>query len=546
MPAVEDFDNFRLFLSSTPKTRWTALLKKARTRNLGLQRIQADRETLDRFQTAVFRKFGNADVDEQGDHDKAWPCYFCHRTFDSFQAVRRHEAGTHKVQHIANLYLVDRECKACLKQFPTKVQLRRHLTAIPKCLDTCRIAFPFGLGQPMTEVASGVELQRLTDLEFAQAEGPSITGAPFFCLAAGFDVPMPPAGFVNRQKGTEAVRLQRCDAAKHELPPVRPLNDVCSIPATLGPQRAILVAFGGRRREGDIIDSLQSFVASNDFKHVPTICVLDLVHGEEHDAARGAATAWCRAILAGMVIGVFCSPPCETWSIARHNALTDSRVVPVRSAQHPWGLHRLTKSQTSQVTVGSFLLLVSIALITLSIFQGGCAMLEHPAFIQWHLEKDAASIWRLHEMMRIMKLPGFELHHVDQCNFGMPARKPTFFAAWRLPSYKRCLGEFRAPADTRQVRALTGKNADGTYKTAIGKEYPAPLCRAIAHSFGAFALDVDKCAVRNLEAEVAFGSPFAALVKPFVVDINDSPSDFGADFVDNGELPLLALPSVLH
>ena len=149
-------------------------------------------------------------------------------------------------------------------------------------------------------------------------------------------------------------------------------------------------------------------------------------------------------------------------------------------------------------------------------------------------------------MMRIMKLPGFELHHVDQCNFGMPARKPTFFAAWRLPSYKRFLGEFRAPADTRHVRALTGKNADGTYKTAVGKEYPAPLCRAIAHSFGAFALDVDKCAVRNSEAEVAFGSPFAALVKPFVVDINDSPSDFGADFVDNGELPLLALPSVIH
>ena len=169
LPAVEDFDNFRLFLSSTPKTRWTVLLKKARARNLGLQRIQADRETLDRFQTSVFRKFGNADVDEQGDRDKAWPCYFCHRTFDSFQAVRRHEAGTHKVQHIANLYLVDRECKACLKQFPTKVQLRRHLTAIPKCLDTCRIAFPFGLGQPMTEVASGVELQRLTDLEFAQS-----------------------------------------------------------------------------------------------------------------------------------------------------------------------------------------------------------------------------------------------------------------------------------------------------------------------------------------------------------------------------------------
>ena len=49
-------------------------------------------------------------------------------------------------------------------------------------------------------------------------------------------------------------------------------------------------------------------------------------------------------------------------------------------------------------------------------------MLEHPAFIQWHLEKDAASIWRLRELLPLMKLSVFELHHVDQCDFGMPAR----------------------------------------------------------------------------------------------------------------------------
>ena len=173
-------------------------------------------------------------------------------------------------------------------------------------------------------------------------------------------------------------------------------------------------------------------------------------------------------------------------------------------------------------------------------------MLEHPAFIQWHLEKDAASIWRLRELLRLMKLPVFELHHVDQCNFGMPARKPTFFAAWRLPSYKHFLGQFRAAADPQQVRALTGKNLDGSFKTAIGKEYPPPLCCAIAHSFGTFALDVDTTAVRDHAAEAAFGSPFAVLVRPFVVAINESPSDFGADFVDNGDIPLLVLPSVVH
>ena len=137
----------------------------------------------------------------------------------------------------------------------------------------------------MREVAKGVELQRLNDQDCVQAEGPFITCAPFFCIAAGFDVPLPPIGFVNRGKGTEEVRLRRSEAARHVLPPARSLDEVSSIPASLGPQRAILVAFGGRRRKGDIISHLQSFVDTHEFKHVPTICVLDLVHGEAHDAA---------------------------------------------------------------------------------------------------------------------------------------------------------------------------------------------------------------------------------------------------------------------
>ena len=74
---------------------------------------------------------------------------------------------------------------SCLRQFPTKVALRRHLTLIPRCLDVGRLALPFGLGVPMQEVAKGVELQRLNELDVAQAEGPPITAAPFFSMALG-------------------------------------------------------------------------------------------------------------------------------------------------------------------------------------------------------------------------------------------------------------------------------------------------------------------------------------------------------------------------
>ena len=82
-----------------------------------------------------------------------------------------------------------------------------------------------------------------------------------------------------------------------------------------------------------------NFEAANSWNVFPAVCVLDLVHGADHDASRGAAIAWCRAIIAGLVLGVFVSPPCETWSIARHNMLEDCKVVPVRSMQHPGVCH---------------------------------------------------------------------------------------------------------------------------------------------------------------------------------------------------------------
>ena len=373
-PPCSESDNFLFFLRSVPKTGWSVLLKKVRIRCFALQRIQADKTTLVRFQKSVFENFGHK-LDEAVDEgDEPWQCYYCHHRFATFQAVRRHEAGAHKVEHVANLYLTDLECKSCLKVFSTKVNLRRHFTLIPKCLNMCRIAFPIGLGPDAPEVAKGLELQRLNMEGPMQGYGPLLEVSPSYQAAARHDVPAPPRGYAERELGN----AQSCDRRnlhrRGHTTASRPLTDVSSIPPQLGCQRAILDAFGGRRRPGDIIDHLQQYVNTHTFRYVPVICVLDLVHGQAHDASRGAAVAWCRAILCGLCLGVFCGPPCETWSIARHNAIGDSKVVPVRSAAEPWRLPRMTQRQATQVTVGCFLLFVTIALFTLAIFKGGCAL----------------------------------------------------------------------------------------------------------------------------------------------------------------------------
>ena len=164
----------------------------------------------------------------------------------------------------------------------------------------------------------------------------------------------------------------------------------------------------------------------------------------------------------GQVIGTFLSPPCEAFSIGRHNQLADSTVVPVRSGSQPRGLTALTQRQCNQITIGSFLLFAALAFITLAVLIGNAAMVEHPAFLgRKHIDLDAASIWRLPEMLRVLRLPVGSLHLVYQADFGMKAIKPIHFGAWRLPTYERKRLQYRCPTPAAEFRSFQGRNADG-------------------------------------------------------------------------------------
>ena len=101
---------------------------------------------------------------------------------------------------------------------------------------------------------------------------------------------------------------------------------------------------------------------------------------------------------------------------------------------------------------------------------------------------------------------------------------------------------FPRPVCLQQTRALSGRNDDGTLKTAVGKEYPAPLRQAISIRFRDFALKAEHLAVPP--ADVVPPMDFHSLAKPFIVSISQSSDAFGADFVDDGELPLLQLPKL--
>ena len=184
--------------------------------------------------------------------------------------------------------------------------------------------------------------------------------------------------------------------------------------------------------------------------------------------------------------------------------------------------------------------MVSIALLSTAVFAGVAGMIEHPAFLGRHVTLKAPSIWRLCEFLRLMALPCSKLNLVRQVEYGMKASRPTHFASWHVKIFDDRLRRHRAPADRSEVVALSGRTADGTFRTAVGKEYPPALCEAITGIFFDFATMAEVRAVSPVRpCTVSFNE----LVRPFIISLSESPEQFGDDYVEGEQLPLLQLPS---
>ena len=109
-------------------------------------------------------------------------------------------------------------------------------------------------------------------------------------------------------------------------------------------------------------------------------------------------------------------PPHETWSAARHPAVSDDRLAPrpLRSRTLPWGLPRLRPRERLQLQLGNKPMQEQIFLLSV------CQQNERAAVMPCvaNLATEGRTLLQAPEILQILARPGAALQEFDQCPFG--------------------------------------------------------------------------------------------------------------------------------
>ena len=267
------------------------------------QATEADIAQLDQYQSDAFGTLGiqvgpPAVVSE-------WYCQElgCEAVFTTKQAMRMHQVQAHGGHHVAHLYANTDICRNCLRAWGTRSRAVAHLKTSYTCLNTLRLRAPQGWGHG-TEEFTGLELRRRMNWRPHRIPGPLPAPLPRAQLRPyNEDLPPAPRGYLTPEE------VENIEPNPDHLPPSESygsLSDMRRIIADkdmqhnlhditphLGPLRVALLLYGGRRREGDIAQFIEQTVCSSQLVGIQVkVCVIDVVHGSEHDISRGATIFW--------------------------------------------------------------------------------------------------------------------------------------------------------------------------------------------------------------------------------------------------------------
>ena len=222
----------------------------------------------------------------------------------------------------------------------------------------------------------------------------------------------------------------------------------------------------GPKRPGDFIASCLELAAAD---HQPCIGLrIDPLLHKSLDIMDGAIITMLHDLMQqGRVVSVLCSPPCSTWSRARHVRLGKNGPRPLRTRAAPFScIGDRTEKEQRACDVGSTLAWICCYLMGLALSLHVC---QHPY----------PSLF-CSEVATLLRRFGAKDLVLDQCQFGAQAKKPT--QCLHSPN-SGCFAHLKQTCNhTQGHQPHIGLYPDGKFMTTHLSKYPRLFCVALARS----------------------------------------------------------------
>ena len=221
----------------------------------------------------------------------------------------------------------------------------------------------------------------------------------------------------------------------------------------------------------------------------------DILRSEAHDLTQEAMWARIFELVQQPRTIFLTTPPCHTFSRARHRK---PGPPPLRSVEWPRGFPWLKATHATEVSVSNYFIDQSIRASLLAHQAGNSFLWEHPEDLGVAADQmRPASIWQWPEILDLIVCTRATCFAIYQCEFGADFPKPTRILA-SLPSFIRnppkfaslpifnTHGQYLGPLPKHcphhnQHKQLIGKDeVTGQWKTGPAAAYPPQMCQWLA------------------------------------------------------------------
>ena len=270
------------------------------------------------------------------------------------------------------------------------------------------------------------------------------------------------------------------------------------------PQIFMYVCSGPRRR-GDYIDQCMKLARQN--YHQCLGLRIDPSIDLRLDILNGSLVILIRQLIdEGRLGGLLCTPPCGTWSRVRHMPLNRGcagpRPLRTRDAPLTYISDRSMKEHKACET-GTRIATACVYLVGLALEHFIWTALVHPQ------DPDPFPSVFHSPMADLLRKFGARDICLDQCQFGLPARKSTQMLVGPSLDFFRHLQQ-RCNHVTSHQPTL-GAYHDGTFRTSQFNHFPVDFCKALSLSTWHASQQRSKCSHGCRSWEFAFqGSIFFA------------------------------------